>query len=145
MTMAINNAQIQATLAQIQATMARTGQARTPAATADTQALRQAMAKIEQSVHPAALFPSGKDANVQNVTPIAKLDFADALKNSIENLNNLQHKAEDLGKKFAMEDEDVALSDVMISMQKAHITMQQALQVRNRLVSAYHDMMNMSI
>jgi len=37
------------------------------------------------------------------------------------------------------------LNDVMISMQKANISFQQMVQVRNRLVSAYHDIMNMQV
>ena len=144
MTMAINRAQIQATLAQIQAAMARTEQSTHPAAASDTNALRQAMGQIKQLAHPAPLFP-GDGANARNVTPAAKLDFTDALRNSIENINKLQNKADDLGKKFAMEDENVSLGDVMIAMQKAHITLQHAVQVRNKLVTAYHDIMNMSI
>jgi len=33
----------------------------------------------------------------------------------------------------------------MISMQKANLAFQQMVQVRNRLVSAYHDIMNMQV
>jgi flagellar hook-basal body complex protein FliE len=40
---------------------------------------------------------------------------------------------------------NVNLSDVMISMQKASISFQGAIQVRNKLVSAYHDIMNMQV
>jgi flagellar hook-basal body complex protein FliE len=40
---------------------------------------------------------------------------------------------------------DVSLSDVMIDMQKANIQFQTALQVRNKLVSAYTDVMQMQV
>jgi flagellar hook-basal body complex protein FliE len=39
----------------------------------------------------------------------------------------------------------VSLEDAMVSMQKANISFQAAVQVRNRLVSAYTDVMNMQI
>ena len=37
------------------------------------------------------------------------------------------------------------LQDVMVSIQKANISFQQTVQVRNRLVSAYHEIMNMQV
>lgn len=79
------------------------------------------------------------------VTGTPKLDFAEALKSSLDQVNAAQMHSQTLGKKFAMGDDNVQLSDVMISMQKANISFQTTVQVRNKLVSAYHDMMNMQI
>ena len=39
----------------------------------------------------------------------------------------------------------VSVEDAMISMQKANISFQTTLQVRNKLVSAYNDIMNMQL
>ena len=50
-----------------------------------------------------------------------------------------------MGQAFAMGDDKVSLSDVMISMQKASINFQATVQVRNKLVAAYHDIMNMQV
>ncbi len=75
----------------------------------------------------------------------AKLDFADALKASLDQVNTVQMSSQQLGQKFALGDDKVSLSDVMISMQKANISFQTTVQVRNKLVSAYHDIMNMQI
>ncbi len=75
----------------------------------------------------------------------AKLDFADALKASLDQVNSVQLTSQQLGQKFALGDDKVSLSDVMISMQKANISFQTTVQVRNKLVSAYHDIMNMQI
>ena len=44
-----------------------------------------------------------------------------------------------------MGNSDVDLHDVMLSLQKANIDMQTAVQVRNKLVSAYQSIMSMSI
>ena len=52
---------------------------------------------------------------------------------------------EGLSKRFQMGDDSVNLSDVMISMQKASIQFQATAQVRNKLVQAYHDIMNMQV
>ena len=44
-----------------------------------------------------------------------------------------------------MGDDSVSLSDVMIAGQKANISFQATIQVRNKLVSAYQDIMNMQV
>ncbi|MCL6470949.1 MAG: flagellar hook-basal body complex protein FliE, partial [Ralstonia sp.] len=46
---------------------------------------------------------------------------------------------------FEMGNNDVDLHDVMLSLQKANIDMQTAVQVRNKFVSAYQSIMSMSI
>jgi flagellar hook-basal body complex protein FliE len=75
----------------------------------------------------------------------SKVSFSDALKAQLENVSKAQDQAEDMGKKFASGDDSVSLSDTMIAMQKASITFQATVQVRNKLVSAYHDIMNMQV
>jgi flagellar hook-basal body complex protein FliE len=74
-----------------------------------------------------------------------KVSFSDALKASLQNVSNSQIQADDMGKKFAAGDDSVSLSDTMIAMQKASINFQATVQVRNKLVSAYHDIMNMQV
>jgi flagellar hook-basal body complex protein FliE len=74
-----------------------------------------------------------------------KVDFSEALKASLQNVSNSQNQAEDLGKRFAAGDDSVNLSDTMIAMQKANIAFQSTIQVRNKLVSAYHEIMNMQV
>jgi flagellar hook-basal body complex protein FliE len=74
-----------------------------------------------------------------------KVDFSEALKASLNQVNKVQLDAEQLGKNFAMGDDSVSLSDVMIAGQKANISFQATVQVRNKLVSAYSDIMNMQV
>jgi len=74
-----------------------------------------------------------------------KVSFSDALKASLQNVSNSQVQADEMGKRFAAGDDSVSLSDSMIAMQKASISFQATVQVRNKLVSAYHDIMNMQI
>jgi flagellar hook-basal body complex protein FliE len=75
----------------------------------------------------------------------SKVDFSEALKASLNQVNKVQLDAEQLGKNFAMGDDSVSLSDVMIAGQKANISFQATVQVRNKLVSAYSDIMNMQV
>lgn len=75
----------------------------------------------------------------------SKVSFSDALKASLQNVSNTQIQAEQMGQRFAAGDDSVSLSDTMISMQKASISFQATVQVRNKLVSAYHDIMNMQV
>jgi flagellar hook-basal body complex protein FliE len=77
--------------------------------------------------------------------PGVRVDFADALKSTLDGVNASQQGAEKLGQRFSIGDDSVNLSDVMIATQKASISFQTAVQVRNKLVSAYHDLMNMQI
>lgn len=74
-----------------------------------------------------------------------KVDFANVLKASLDQVNARQQKAEQLSERFVLGDDSVNLSDVMISMQKASLSFQATVQVRNKLVSAYHDIMNMQV
>jgi len=77
--------------------------------------------------------------------PAAKVDFSQALKSSLDSVAASQNKADQMAQQFTMGNDNVNLSDVMISMQKANIEFQATVQVRNKLVSAYQDMMNMQV
>ncbi len=86
---------------------------------------------------------------VGNINPqdsgTAKVSFADALKTSLGQVNQVQEQAQQLGNQFAAGDDKVSLSDVMISTQKANISLQTTVQVRNKVVAAYNDIMNMQV
>ena len=87
----------------------------------------------------------GKAADVGAGEGVSKLSFSDALKNSLQQVSNSQKHAAELGQRFAMGDDSVSLSDTMIAMQKSSIAFQATVQVRNKLVSAYHEIMNMQV
>jgi flagellar hook-basal body complex protein FliE len=87
----------------------------------------------------------GKAGGAEGVESSSKVSFSDALKAQLDNVSSAQNQADDMGKRFAAGDDSVSLSDTMIAMQKASITFQATVQVRNKLVSAYHDIMNMQV
>lgn len=93
---------------------------------------------------PAAAAPQAP----QSAAPASgatKVTFSDSLKVMLERVNAQQLKADGLGQRFALGDEGVNLSDVMIERQKASLSLQATVQVRNKLVSAYHEVMNMQV
>ena len=75
----------------------------------------------------------------------AKTEFAEVLKTSIAQVNKTQTQAESMTHAFEVGAPGVQLHDVMISLAKANVSFHQMVQVRNRLVSAYHDIMNMQV
>jgi len=77
--------------------------------------------------------------------PVQRVDFASVLKNSLDEVNAAQDQSKQLSESFSMGNDNINLSDVMISMQKASISFQTSLQVRNKLVSAYRDIMTMQV
>lgn len=72
-------------------------------------------------------------------------DFAQVLKGAIEQVNQAQADAQKLAEDFASGQSNANLQDVMINLQKASLSFQQMTQVRNKLVSAYHDIMNTQV
>lgn len=73
------------------------------------------------------------------------VNFADVLKTSINQVNEVQAEAGNMMKAFEKGDPNVDISEVMIALQKASVSFQAMTQVRNKLVSAYQDIMNMPI
>lgn len=114
----------------------------------DSSAIESMLAQLKASAQrPRAEATNGLNfaASLQKAQSSSKVDFTDALKNSLDQVNQTQLKAETLGKNFVMGDDSVSLSDVMIAGQKANISFQATVQVRNKLVSAYQDIMNMQV
>ena len=71
--------------------------------------------------------------------------FAGELQRSLQRLNATQEHAYGQAEAFEVGKPGVSLNDVMIDMQKANISFQTTIQVRNRLAAAYQEMMNMPV
>ena len=106
----------------------------------DTKSLDQMLMELRS----AAAITSGKPA--QPVGPVGEgTDFAVALKSAIDQVSQAQQSAQQMTQDFAAGSSNVNLQDVMVNLQKANISFQQMVQVRNKLVTAYHDIMNMQV
>lgn len=71
--------------------------------------------------------------------------FGDVLKQAIEKVSEQQSAAGTLVKGFQTGSTDTSIAEVMVSMQKASVSFQAMAEVRNRLVDAYREVMNMPI
>jgi flagellar hook-basal body complex protein FliE len=76
---------------------------------------------------------------------VSATSFADALKASIDKISDNQTKALGEAHAFEVGAPNVSLNDVMVDMQKANVGLQFGLQVRNKLVSAYNDIMQIAV
>ena len=72
-------------------------------------------------------------------------EFGAALKAALEQANDAQQEAMRLQREFDLNAPNVNLHEVMVSLQKASLSFQTMVQVRNRLVSAYQEIMNMQV
>jgi flagellar hook-basal body complex protein FliE len=81
--------------------------------------------------------PLNNEANGEN--------FSALLKQSIEKVNELQKSSGDLSKAFELGDPNVSLAEVMIARQKSSVAFQSVLQVRNKLMETYREVMSMQV
>ncbi len=75
----------------------------------------------------------------------ADASFAALLKHGIERVNTEQHQAAALAGRFESGQPGVDLAEVMIASQKAGLAFRALTQIRNQVVSAYQDVMRMSL
>lgn len=77
------------------------------------------------------------------VNPADRVGFGDVLKGAVDNVNTQQMQASKLRTAYELGDSTVDLPEVMISAQKASVSFEAMLKVRNRLVTAYEDIIKM--
>ena len=71
--------------------------------------------------------------------------FSDAFKTALQAVSQAQNEAGRLQQEVQLGNPKVSLEETMLSMQKAQVGFQAALNVRNRMVQAYTDVMNMQV
>ncbi|AZC23406.1 MULTISPECIES: flagellar hook-basal body complex protein FliE [Pseudomonas] len=79
------------------------------------------------------------------VAEVAGSSFADLLGQAVNKVNDTQQASNQLANAFEIGKSGVDLTDVMISSQKASVSFQALTQVRNKLVQAYQDIMQMPV
>ncbi|ANI82453.1 MULTISPECIES: flagellar hook-basal body complex protein FliE [Kosakonia] len=84
-------------------------------------------------------------ARNQSVESEPTISFAGQLHAALDRISDTQNAARVQAEKFTLGEPGVALNDVMTDLQKSSISLQMGVQVRNKLVSAYQDIMNMQV
>ncbi len=72
-------------------------------------------------------------------------EFSALLEQSINKVNDTQKTAGSMAEAFGAGDPNVDLGQVMVALQKASVSFQAMTQVRNKLVSAYQEVMSMQV
>ncbi|MFC6339747.1 flagellar hook-basal body complex protein FliE [Pseudomonas sp. CCM 7891] len=83
--------------------------------------------------------------SVAEVPELGKSNFADMLGQAINKVSDTQQASSQLASAFEIGKSGVDLTDVMIASQKASVSFQALTQVRNKLVQAYQDIMQMPV
>jgi flagellar hook-basal body complex protein FliE len=84
---------------------------------------------------------SNLQSNPANKVP----SFGDLMSKAINNVNDVQQKSSSMAEAYEKGVAGVDITDVMIASQKASVSFQAMVQVRNKLVEAYKDVMSMPI
>ena len=71
--------------------------------------------------------------------------FQSVLKSSVDTVNSAQQQANSLASAFEAGEPNIDLANVMVAMQKASLSFTAMTQVRNKLVEAYQEIMNMPV
>ena len=93
------------------------------------------------SVRPAMLARAAAGKSPEGI----EAGFSGALKSALHAVSSAQTQAGRLQREVQMENPSVSLEQTMVAIQKAQIGFQATLHVRNRMVQAYTDIMNMQV
>ena len=96
--------------------------------------MHQQISKMPLSTAPLHSFP-------ENHTN----DFKNIFLKSLSDISTIQKEAQHLSQTHLIGSENIGMNDVMVSLQKASVALNFGVQVRNKLVSAYQEIMNTSV
>jgi len=80
-----------------------------------------------------------------SATSASGVDFASTLDSALKSVSQTQAQAEELQRQFQLENPNVSLEQTMVAMNTSALSFSAAVQVRNRLVQAYDQVMNMQV
>jgi flagellar hook-basal body complex protein FliE len=85
----------------------------------------------------------GASAGASAAAPVS--DFATLMKSSVDKVAGMQNDAKSLSVAYESGDRSVDLTKVMLEVQKAGLAFRAMTEVRNKLIDAYHEVMNMQV
>ncbi len=84
-------------------------------------------------------------AGTEAAASAPKTDFTEVLKNSIDAVNETSQQASKLAEAFEKGDPNISMAQLMIAVEKSSVSFTAMTQVRNRLLTAYQEIMNMPV
>jgi len=107
----------------------------------------------DMTVRPTTLSPALKALDAAKVkaqggaadVPVDGGSFSVALKQALDRVSTLQKDSTGLAREFQLGNPQVGLEEVMVESQKANVAFSAAVQVRQRLVAVYSEIMSMNV
>ncbi len=92
-----------------------------------------------------AVGASGGIGNLAAKPSTGGSTFGKSLEEALATVSKMQNQSQTLTREFQAENPAVSIEETMIAMQQSSLSFQAVVQVRNKLVAAYSEMMNMQV
>lgn len=88
----------------------------------------------------------GTDAMpINSLSNTQKTDFSEVLANTVNSVNETMMASGKMAAAFEKGDSNISMAELMITMEKSSVSFQSMVQVRNKLLNAYQEIMNMPV
>lgn len=81
----------------------------------------------------------------QNAMQPQATNFGDELERGVKKINEMQLNTTNISNRFTQGEPGIGINDVMVSMQKSSVALNMGVQVRNKLIAAYQNIMSINI
>ena len=101
--------------------------------------------KINQILTPVSGgAPLGKTGNIEKTIKETNSSFGEVLNQAVKDVNSLQSQAGEAVEKMVA-GQDVDLHDVMIAVEKAKTSFDLLMEIRNKTIDAYRELMRIQV
>ncbi|VAW55454.1 Flagellar hook-basal body complex protein FliE [hydrothermal vent metagenome] len=110
--------------------------------------MRVLEAQAKSQITPSEMGVDKMGANglsVNETGAAQKTEFSEILANSVNSINDNFMQAGKMSESFQKGDSNITMAELMINMEKASVSFQAMTSVRNKLLTAYQDIMNMPV
>ena len=83
--------------------------------------------------------------SINELQSTQKTEFSEVLANSVNSVNESLMSAGEMAKAFEQGNSNISMAELVINMEKASVSFQAMTQVRNKLLTAYQEIMNMPV
>jgi len=82
---------------------------------------------------------------VNEMQATQKTDFSEVLANTVNSVNETMMASGKMAAAFEKGDSNISMAELMITMEKSSVSFQAMTQVRNKLLQAYQEVLNMPV
>lgn len=101
--------------------------------------------RVDQVLNQMRILAAKSRGEVSGAENSAVSSFSSVLGKAVNTVNDLQVQSNNLAQAFELGDPKVSLSDVVIANQKSNLAFEATVQIRNKFLQAYQDIMNMPL